>query len=169
MNSRLLAVALSLSLLLIAGCENSDQIPAAAAQGTKILTTQEQLLDIEWQWLQTVTPIETIITMVPTSYTLVLRRGGRAEMRFDCNRGRGSYELQDNKLSFGPMSSTRMACPPDSQDAVYMNYLQRVTAFFMHDGMLYLELPAESGTMHFEPSVTKTHRPDHIADPNPAN
>ena len=52
-------------------------------------------------------------------------------------------------MSFGPLLATRRACEPDSLDGVFMRDLQRVVSFFVQDEHLYLELPADSGTMRF--------------------
>ena len=68
-----------------------------------------------------------------------------------CNRGGGDYRISTGKLSFGPLLSTRMACPEDSLDGPFMRDLQRVVSFFVENGMLYLELPMDSGTMKFRP------------------
>lgn len=46
--------------------------------------------------------------------------------------------------------STRMGCPPDSQDGPFMRDLQRVCSFFIEENRLYLELSADSGTMLFQ-------------------
>ena len=51
------------------------------------------------------------------------------------------------------MISTRMACPPDSQDFLYMSQLEKVSSYFVQDGNLYLEMPYDSGTMQFRPSA----------------
>ncbi|WP_372681376.1 META domain-containing protein [Desulfosarcina sp.] len=74
---------------------------------------------------------------------------GNAKIRFDCNRGGGEYQLAAGKLGFGPLFSTRMACPQDSLDGPFMLDLQRVTSFFVEDGQLYLLLNYDSGTMRF--------------------
>lgn len=102
-----------------------------------------------WQWEATVTPVEKISVPAPQRYTLLLAADGRAQIRFDCNRGAGDYVIAAGKLSFGPLISTRMACPPDSLDGPFMRDLQRVTSFFVENGALYLELPYDSGTMRF--------------------
>ena len=68
------------------------------------------------------------------------------------NNGGGNYQISAGKLSFGPLMSTRMACPPGSLDATYTRDLQRVVSFFVQDGDLYLELPVDSGTMRFQPA-----------------
>jgi len=64
----------------------------------------------------------------------------------------GNYKIAEGQLSFGPMMSTRMACPPDTLDAFFMRDLQRVASFFVEEGALYLELPYDSGTMRFDPA-----------------
>ena len=78
-----------------------------------------------------------------------LAEEGTVQVRLDCNRGRGAYQISPGKLSFGPLASTRMACPDDSLSSVFTRDLQRVVSFFMDAGILYLELPYDSGTMKF--------------------
>ena len=70
-------------------------------------------------------------------------------MRADCNRGTGSYQIGEGTIAFGPIAMTRMACPPGSLDARYLRDLQRATSFFVEGGNLFLELPADSGTLRF--------------------
>ncbi len=80
---------------------------------------------------------------------MLLMADGKARIQFDCNRGGGDNKIVDSQLSFGPLISTRMACPPDSLDAPFIRDLQRVASFFVQEGVLYLELPYDSGTMRF--------------------
>ena len=102
-----------------------------------------------WQWESTTTPVERITVPTPERYTLFLNEDGKAEIRFDCNRGGGEYMIAAGKLSFGPLISTRMACPEGSLDGPFIRDLQRVASFFIEDRQLYLELPYDSGTMRF--------------------
>ena len=102
-----------------------------------------------WQWVATVTPVERITVVEPARYTILLRTDGKAQIRFDCNRGGGDYTIADGRFAFGPLMSTRMACPPDSQDAPFMRDLGRVSSFFLKDGHLFLAFPADSGSMRF--------------------
>ena len=134
-------------ILLIAGCAAE-----APVQPTQRSTDAQAVLAKTWQWQETVTPVEKIIVPNPERYTILLTRGGKLQARFDCNPGGGSYEISEGRLSFGPLVSTRMACPPGSLDAPYMRDLQRVMAFFIEAGNLYLELPVDSGTMRFRPA-----------------
>lgn len=109
----------------------------------------QMVLGRMWQWVATITPAETVAVADPERYTILLRADGKVQARFDCNRGGGGYTIADGALSFGPLISTRMACPPDTQDALFMRDLSRVRSFFVEGGHLYLELPADSGSMRF--------------------
>jgi len=137
----------ALLVMVIIGCA------ASVPSGSKIRSTDPQLvLGKTWQWEATLTPVEKIMVANPERYTILLKADGKAQVRFDCNRGGGDYKSSEGKLSFGPLMSTRMACPPDTQDAPFMRDLQRVVSFFVEGGNLYLELPYDSGTMRFRPA-----------------
>lgn len=111
----------------------------------------QAILDKQWQWESTITPVEKITVDTPENYTILLKANRKVQVRFDCNRGGGSFEISVGKLSFGPMMSTRAACPPGSLDFRFAKDLQRVVSFFTKDNNLYLELPYDSGTMKFSP------------------
>ena len=133
--------------MVIVGCATTGTLPDENARST----APQAVLKKTWQWVSTITPVEKIAVPTPERYTIMLTEGGRLQARFDCNRGGGEYKISLGKLSFGPLMSTRMACPEDSLDAPFMRDLQRVTSFFTQDGLLYLELPYDSGTMKFCP------------------
>lgn len=126
-------------------------IGAAWASETRSRNAQA-ILNKTWQWEATITPVEEIRAGDPERYTILLGDAGRLQARFDCNRGGGAYRISDGKLAFGPLASTFMACPPDSLATAFMRDLQRVVAFFVQNGKLYLELPMDSGTMRFRPA-----------------
>jgi len=109
----------------------------------------QTILNKTWQWESTITPVEKITVPNPERYTILLKADGKTQVRFDCNRGGGDYKISEGKLSFGPLMSTRMACPPDTLDAPFMRDLQRIASFFVEKGNLFLELPLDSGTMKF--------------------
>jgi len=123
---------------------------ASAETGAPVRSTDPQaVMGKTWQWQGTITPVEKITVASPERYTIRLTEDGKAEAQFDCNRGGGAYEISPGKITFGPLISTRMACPPDSLDGPFMRDLARVVSFFVEDGQLYLELPVDSGTMRF--------------------
>lgn len=111
-----------------------------------------------WEWEAFVSPAEQIVVPAPERYPLELTPDGKVRVRFDCNRGGGSYQIADGKLSFGPLMSTRMACPPGSLGDRYGRELGRVAAFFLESGKLYLELPGDSDTLRFRPAATPPAR-----------
>ena len=115
-------------------------------------TDPQSVLNKTWQWVSTITPVEKSAVSNPERYTIILTEEGKLQARFDCNRGGGEFKISPGKLFFGPMMSTRMACPEDSLDGPFMRDLQRVASFFLQDGLLYLELPYDSGTIKFRPA-----------------
>ena len=112
----------------------------------------QSLLNKTWQWVSTITPVKKMAVPNPERYTIMLTEDGKLQARFDCNRGGGEFKISPGKLSLGPLMSTRMACPEDSLAGPFMRDLQRVASFFLQDGLLYLELPYDSGTMKFRPA-----------------
>lgn len=130
--------------LVLAGCA------AAPPGGTPARTrSPDAATGKVWQWERTVTPVETIGSAAPERYTLELGADGRAAIRADCNRGSGGYKIGEGTIAFGPIATTRMACPPGSLDTRYLRDLQRATSFFVEGGNLYVELPVDSGTLRF--------------------
>ncbi|MDH4109834.1 MAG: META domain-containing protein [Gammaproteobacteria bacterium] len=114
-------------------------------------TSPDAVIGLLWQWVGSTTPDEDIAVSEPERYLLLLNAEGRAEVEFDCNSGGGDYTIDEAALSFGPLISTRMACPEDTQDFVYMSQLQRASAFYVENGELYVELAMDGGTMRFVP------------------
>ncbi len=131
----------------IAGYAAGDQSNLAARE-----TDTQSVRNKTWQWTATITSVEMTTVENPERYTILLTDNGRLQGRFDCNRGGGEYKISSNKLSLGPIFSTRMACPPDSLDTSFIKDLQRVSSFFIENGNLYLELADDSGTMCFRPA-----------------
>lgn len=55
----------------------------------------------------------------------------------DCNTVGGSYRIDSNSLTFGPLMSTMMYCP-DSEESLYVKFLTGVASFQLLPGMLRL-------------------------------
>ena len=137
-------VLIVLATMVIVGCATHQTSPGGGHN-----TDPQAVLGKLWQWESTTNPLEKIEVATPENYTLLLEPEGRARLRIDCNMGNGGFEIDPGKLTFGPIMSTRMACPPGSLDIVFSRDLQKVVSFFLKDGRLYLELPYDSGTMQF--------------------
>ena len=139
-----------LVLILCAGCDDSKETDKAkTGAAAEFVRDPAAITGIAWEWVSTTTPVERTVVEEPGRYTILLQPSGKLEAQFDCNRGGGDYEIAAGRLSFGPMFSTRIACPPDSLDAPFMRDLERVTSFFVRDGELFLEMPVDSGTLRF--------------------
>lgn len=137
-----LALILGLALVSCSTTRDDGSVPVR-------VRTPDAVTGKVWQWERTVTPVETIESPAPDRYTLELAANGRLLVRADCNRGTGSYRIAEGALSFAPIATTRMACPPGSLDGRYLRDLQRASGFFVEDGRLFVELPADSGTLRF--------------------
>lgn len=109
----------------------------------------ETLIGPTWEWVETTTPDGRIAAPRPHRYTVRLKDNGEAQLRFDCNHGGSYYRIADGSLSFGPLTATRIPCPEGSRGAVFMEQIDAVEGFFTEQGLLYLELPDNTGTMRF--------------------
>lgn len=104
---------------------------------------------VDWEWVETVTPVETVTVPDPSLYTLRID-GARAALRADCNRATAMVEVSPpRELAFKTPAMTRAMCPPGSLSERYVKDVTRTTTYFFRDGALYLEMPVDSGTLRF--------------------
>jgi heat shock protein HslJ len=149
-----------LALALLAGCEGGREVAApVTAEGDAgmaeeieaVSANTPDVVGTTWQWMSSVTQDGRVLVEGPERYTLLLQADGRAVVRFDCNRGGGSYELEGDRIGFGPLMSTRMACAEGSRDGEFMRELDQVTSWSLENGELFLSMPDDGGTMRFAP------------------
>ena len=143
---------------LAVGCAGSDNPPTlpgsvnappppmapAADSGDALLTAGTWL----WQGTQMSNDAK-IVPDAPERYTLEFQPGGRVSVRADCNRGSGSYLLNGQSLTFGPIALTRAMCPPGSKDTEFLKGLAAVNGHLDKGGELVLTLAVDSGSMRF--------------------
>jgi para-nitrobenzyl esterase len=85
-------------------------------------------------------------------YTVAFAADGSVSVRFDCNRGRGSWKSErPGLLLFGPMAMTRAMCPPGSLHDQLVKHWFYVRSYLLKGGRLYLALMADGGIYEFEP------------------
>jgi heat shock protein HslJ len=65
-----------------------------------------------------------------------------------CNRLSGTYKVEGNKITFGPMISTKMACPGDGEQR-FLTALNSVNGFRIENLKLYL-LNGEAEALQFK-------------------
>jgi para-nitrobenzyl esterase len=86
-------------------------------------------------------------------YTVGFGDNGVLNVRFDCNRGSGSWKSSGpNNVEFGPLALTRAMCPMGSLHDELVRQWSYVRSYVIKDGRLYLSLMADGGTIEFEPS-----------------
>ncbi|MGJ0507197.1 MAG: META domain-containing protein [Methylocystis sp.] len=63
---------------------------------------------------------------------------GRFASTIGCNRIAGTPAISDGKLTFGPMMTTRMACPPplDGVERQYLSALEATRGYRLEGGRL---------------------------------
>lgn len=74
------------------------------------------------------------------SYMLTFSADNAVSGKGDCNRITGTYisDREKSTLSFGPIASTRMMCPNQSQEDAFMKTLGTVDAYKIDGRMLML-------------------------------
>jgi heat shock protein HslJ len=154
----LMACVLSLAAT---GCQNMPQTGPAPATAPAyvpanalppvITAASDAIVGPVWQWQRTyLGSAPAIVASAPERYSLSFDGGGRVNVRADCNRGSGSYEVDDTRIKFGAIALTRMACLPASQDAEFLRSLVQATAYTLDRGELVLTL-ADGAAMRFKP------------------
>ena len=85
-------------------------------------------------------------------YTIAFTADGNLNVRFDCNRGRGTWTSPGpNQLQFGPLALTRAMCPPGSLHDHIVRQWPFVRSYTIKGGNLFLSLMADGGSYEFEP------------------
>jgi heat shock protein HslJ len=151
---RPIAVALAIAT---SACAMQDPAPSAGApryvptNATPPLTTaaSNEIVGPVWMWQRTQLADGRLVTpAAPDRYTLTFQGGGRVNLRADCNRGGGAYEVNGTAMKLGAAALTKVGCPADSQDKEFVAALARVASYSVVNGELILTL-ADGSTMRF--------------------
>ena len=140
-----------------AGCQQAPPanmpayVPANAAPPIVTVAASE-IVGPVWQWQRTqLGSAPPVVAAAPERYTLSFQPGGRLNVRADCNRGGGSYDVNGTQMSIGAIALTRMGCPAGSQDAEFLRTLAQVTSYAVVRGDLVLTL-SDGASMRFRPA-----------------
>ena len=102
-----------------------------------------------WTWQYTLRVDGTRTTPTESGhYTLRLRPDGQLDVRADCNRAGGHYQLDGARLTLSVTHSTMAACPPESLDKQFLAGVAAVTEWHVEENRLRMNLPG-GGTMVF--------------------
>lgn len=102
------------------------------------------------EWLLNDLPGTTVILSSKASFSVL--ENGRATGNGSCNRFAGSVEINGNKIKFGPVASTRMACGDEAltaQEAQFLKFLSAANRFEMSDPFLLLFAEGYNQPLHF--------------------
>ena len=131
---------------------NAPSYVPANAMPPAVTSASGEIVGPVWQWQRTqLGSAPVVLSAAPDRYTLAFQGGGRVNMRADCNRGSGSFDVNGAQIKFGPIALTRMACPPGSQDADFLRTLAQATSCAIDRGDLVLTL-SDGASMRFKPT-----------------
>jgi heat shock protein HslJ len=102
-----------------------------------------------WQWQAQLASTEPLVVDQPDRYTLDIQAGGKALVRADCNRGSASYKMEGRTILFKLGAFTRAACPSGSHAEHFLKMLESVVSQRARGDTLFLDLPAEAGSLKF--------------------
>jgi heat shock protein HslJ len=130
---------------------NAPAYVPANAMPPVITAASNEIVGPVWQWQRTqLGGAPPVVAAAPERYTLSFQGGGRVNVRADCNRGSGSYEVESSQVKFGAIALTKMACPAGSQEADFLRMLVNATAYAIDRGDLVLTL-SDGASMRFRP------------------
>ncbi len=91
----------------------------------------------------------------PAKFTVTFAANNNLAVRFDCNRGNGSWAYTPpNGLTLGPLVMTRAMCPSSAILTRITRQWESVRSWVVKEGHLYLSLMADAGIFEFEPMPT---------------
>lgn len=101
-----------------------------------------------WSWVKTQYNNDKIVEpKIKNKFTITFNIDGNINITTDCNNGFGSYEITDNKMSFGPMGSTKMFCEGSQEDEFFKSLSEVDNYFFTDKNELVLGLKYDSGSI----------------------
>lgn len=128
--------------LMLVACASTSTAPSANLEGSS------------WRLVQIAMSDGVTRPAIERSrYTIGFGKEGVLNVRFDCNRGRGSWKSSGpGNLEFGPLALTPAMCPVGSLHDMLVRQWPSVRSYLVKDGRLFLSMMADGGTIEFEPA-----------------
>jgi heat shock protein HslJ len=119
---------------------------------------QQEIVGPAWKWVKTLYRDDTALAPPASApgYTLQMKQDGTVQVRGDCNRGGGTFNLNGRSLAVTITHTTRAACPEGSLEDAFIRDLNKTGGWLLKNGSLLLDLKYDSGTMEFRESGTGT-------------
>jgi len=123
--------------------------PGSTAPPPMIAPDSNDLVGAVWLWQGTQQGgAPAVAPQGADRYTLAFQGGGRVNLRADCNRGTGPYEINGATMKMGPFALTKMMCAEGSRDREFLLDLERAATFGVARGQLAVTL-ANGNVMRF--------------------
>ena len=126
--------------------EFAPYTPAAEA------APENELVGTDWQWVYFTGPDAKTSVDTPENYTLSFKEGGAVDIKADCNKGAGTYEVNGSELKITLGPTTLAACAPESLSDQYLQYLGTAASYAIENGNLFIDLADDGGRMEFIPA-----------------
>ncbi|MFM9108473.1 MAG: META domain-containing protein, partial [Chloroflexota bacterium] len=85
----------------------------------------------------------------PGRYSLTFLPDGTLAIKADCNRGAGTWSVDNETVDLEVGALTKMACPEDSLADRFVQGVNEVNSGVFRNGRLFLALPVDSGIHAF--------------------
>ena len=131
--------------------------------------TQDQLVDILWQWVSLIETMPASQSMIADSenYNIVFRGGWHLQCQSGLQPADGQLRAAGQPVEARAGITTLAECGPDSSYDMYRDLLERVDGAGMREGVLVLFLADDAGIMNFEnkgeaPGAAAPHRQSRV-------
>ncbi len=97
---------------------DGETLTLASGDTTMILSELQPSTLVDTTWMVTGTVANQGVSTVPADSTasIEIAPDGTVSVNSGCNTGSGIVEITDDTLTFGPIATTKMACPQEQMD-----------------------------------------------------
>jgi heat shock protein HslJ len=141
MTGRFAVTVLALPALLLLGC---------APSGTTGTPSPGAVTGTVWRLIE----LDGNRVVPSVEATLELSKEGKASGRGSCNRFSGTVAISGDRIEFGPLASTKMACvdaAATAQETKYLDALQKAERFELDGSTLIIYSTASEKPLRFSP------------------
>lgn len=139
------------AVLTVAACAGPS--PGSSGASAVLAVAKPGLEDSSWRLFKIeAANDQAIYPPDPSAITLTFKAGGALVARVDCNRGGGTWSSSaPGKVSFGPLSLTKMGCPSPGLGERFARDLSDVKSYATRDGRLFLSVTRDGTIYVMEP------------------
>lgn len=135
-----------------AGAERGRAEVETAEERSRRERRESGLVGVVWQWTRFVDPMAGGIDVPePQRYRLEFFDDGSVSIVADCNRGRGTYLLDENELAIRVVALSDRPCGSRSLGREFVDNLGATTSYYLVNQRLLLSQRWDTGTMELAP------------------